>query len=94
MFRGRAADVLTKGLPARHWDQFTECPHERLAEPKRVHVDAMGNVHLCQGISMGNIWQNPLAELSWTYQAREHPPLLEGGPAELVLAYDLPHKVS
>ncbi len=95
MFRGRAVEKLTHGLPARDWREFTECPHEELLSPQRVHVDAFGNVHICQGISMGNMWQTPLAELVRGYRAQEHPvcgPLLQGGPAELIRRYDLPHE--
>lgn len=92
MFRGRAADKLTAGLPRRPWESFTECPHEELAEPSRVHLDAFGNLHLCQGIAMGNIWEKPLAQIVGEYRPAEHPvagPLLAGGPAELVRRYGL-----
>jgi len=86
MFRGRAADKLTEGLPRRAWTDLVECPYEELAYPSRVHVDAYGNVHLCQGLSMGNLWQTPLSELVQGYDAVAHPisgPLLRGGPAQL-----------
>ena len=86
MFRGRAADRLTDGLPARPWDSFAQCTREDLRNPRRVHVDAYGNVHLCQGLLMGNLWQTPLPELVAGYDPDAHPvvgPLLRGGPAEL-----------
>ena len=86
MFRGRATETLTEGLPTRHWSEFTECPYENLENPQRVHLDAYGHVHICQGISMGNIWKIPLSELSTTYEAKSHPicgPLIKGGPAQL-----------
>lgn len=92
-FRGRAVDKLAAGLPTRSWRTFTECPYENLRDPGRVHIDAYGNVHLCQGLSMGNIWKTPLAELVRAYRAEEHPlvaPLVEGGPAELVRCYGVP----
>jgi len=95
MFRGRAAAKLLGGVPRQPWQGFTECPHEELQDPSRVHVDALGYLHLCQGITMGNLFQRPLAELVATYDPRTHPivgPLLEGGPAELVRRYDLPHE--
>ena len=94
MFRGRAAEKLTQDLPRVDWQEFGECPHEDLENPGRVHIDAYGNVHLCQGISMGNAWQTPLSTLVKNYDARQHPivaPLLEGGPAALVKAYNVPH---
>lgn len=95
MFRGRAAARLTAGLPTKSWEIFTECPHEDLREPKRVHVDPYGHVHLCQGLSMGNMWKTPLATLAANYDAESHPvcgPLVHGGPAALVRAYGVGHE--
>ncbi len=92
-FRGRAVDKLAEGLPTRAWHSFTECPYENLRDPGRVHVDAFGNVHLCQGLSMGNFWETPLSELVRAYRAEEHPlvaPLLDGGPAGLARRYEVP----
>ena len=91
-FRGRAADKLTEGLPVRPWQSYQECSREELVQPKRVHVDPFGNVHVCQGVSIGNIWQTPLKELMESYDAHSHPicgPLLKGGPAELARTYDI-----
>ena len=88
-FRGRAVDTLTAGLPLQPWRVLVECPYEDLATPSRVHVDAFGYVHLCQGISMGNLWETPLSELVAGYRPDAHPicgPLLEGGPAALARA--------
>jgi Radical SAM superfamily len=92
LFKGRAAEKLTTGLPVRPWQELTSCPHEDLADPERVHVDAYGNVHLCQGLSIGNMWKTPLSKLWRDYKASEHPivgPLVEGGPARLVERYGL-----
>ncbi len=94
MFRGRAADKLTEGLPRRPRETLTTCPHENLASPGRVHVDPFGFVHLCQGLCMGNLWKTPLAEMVRDYDVGRHPlagPLARGGPAELARVYDLPH---
>ena len=85
-YRGRAADLLTEGLPRRPCAEMNTCPHEDLAEPERVHVDAFGNVHLCQGLSLGNLFETPLSKLLAEYRPEEHAivgPLLAGGPAEL-----------
>jgi hypothetical protein len=93
-FRGRAAVTLTEGVPRRPWTEFTECPDEDFTDPGRVHVDAFGHVHVCQGLVMGNLWQQPLAEIVAHYEPRTHPiigPLLEGGPVALVERYGLPH---
>ncbi len=90
--RGRAVDKLIDGLPTRSWEAFTECPFEDLRNPGRVHLDSIGNVHLCQGLSMGNIWDTPLSELIDGYDPDAHPicgPILKGGPAELARTYDL-----
>lgn len=87
LFRGRAAERLTEGLPTRPLEELTSCPYEDLVSPKRVHIDAYGNVHLCQALSMGNMWSTPLAELLRRYEADKHPvagPLIRGGPARLV----------
>jgi len=91
-FRGRAADTLTEGLPTRPWQELRECPDEDLLAPSRVHVDPYGNIHICQGISIGNFCEKPLSEIMNSYHPDTHPicgPLHKGGPAELALALDL-----
>jgi len=95
LYRGRAAEILASRVEAKPWDQFTECPWEDLREPERVHVDPFGNLHICQGISIGNLLERPLAEIMSDYDADNHPivgPLLAGGPAEIVRRYELPHQ--
>ncbi len=95
MYRGRAAELLASRVEAKPWEQFTECPWEDLREPERVHVDAFGNLHICQGISIGNLLERPLAEIMRDYDPDDHPivgPLLAGGPAEIVRRYELPHE--
>jgi hypothetical protein len=93
MFRGRAVEKLSAGLPRKMWREFTRCPHEDLRAPKRVHLDAYGHMHLCQGISMGCVWKTPLSKLVREYDPDAHPicgPLLRGGPAALAQAFDFP----
>jgi len=95
MFRGRAVDKLLEGLPTRPWQEFTECPHEELKNPKRVHVDPYGNVHICQGLSMGSMWKTPLSELTKAYDYASHPicrPLIKGGPVLLATEYGVEHE--
>jgi organic radical activating enzyme len=95
MFRGRAVEKLTEGLPRRPWEELTECPYEALQDPGRVHLDPYGHVHLCQGLSMGNMWETSLATLVQGYKPGAHPicgPLLEGGPAELARRYQVEHE--
>jgi MoaA/NifB/PqqE/SkfB family radical SAM enzyme len=85
-FRGRAVEKLSGGLPLRPWADLRECPYEDLESPSRVHIDPYGNVHICQGISMGNMWETPLSELIASYRPDSHPicgPLIQGGPATL-----------
>jgi MoaA/NifB/PqqE/SkfB family radical SAM enzyme len=95
VYRGRAAEKLLARAARQPWEQFTECPHEDLREPGRVHVDPFGNLHICQGISIGNLFRTPLSEICETVDPDSHAitgPLLAGGPAELVRRYDLPHE--
>jgi MoaA/NifB/PqqE/SkfB family radical SAM enzyme len=97
LYRGRAADKLVSGVSGHPWEQFTQCPSEDLREPGRVHLDPFGNLHICQGISLGNIFHTPLSEICRTYDPDSHPitgPLLEGGPAELIRRCGLPHEES
>jgi hypothetical protein len=94
MFRGRASDKLAPEATQHPWDGFTACPYEELREPGRVHVDPLGNLHLCQGIVIGNLFQTSLVDLCTTYDPENHPvvsPLLEGGPKRLVERYALEH---
>ena len=95
LYRGRAAEVLASRVPAKPWEQFTVCPWEDLREPERIHVDPLGNLHICQGISIGNLLQRSLTEIMRDYDADNHPivgPLLAGGPVEIVRKYDLSHQ--
>jgi hypothetical protein len=92
MYRGRAAVKLAPNAARNAWELYTECPYEDLIEPGRLHLDPLGNLHLCQGIILGNLFQRPLRDLVEGYIPQEHPivgPLLAGGPAGLVSRYDL-----
>jgi MoaA/NifB/PqqE/SkfB family radical SAM enzyme len=90
MYRGRAAARLASRYARKPGSAFTTCPHENLREPGRIHLDALGNLHICQGIVIGNLFATPLREICATYDPAAHPitgPLLEGGPAELARRY-------
>jgi hypothetical protein len=94
-YRGRAAARLAPEVPKQGWNELCECPYEDLREPGRVHLDPLGNIHICQGITLGNIHHIPLAEICQRYDPDQHPitgPLLAGGPAELAIRYQLPHE--
>lgn len=92
MYRGRAAEKLASRSTPHPWRQFTQCPHEDLRDPGRVHVDPFGLLHICQGITIGNLYQQDLAALCSGFDPDAHPilaPLLSGGPARLVQQYEL-----
>jgi hypothetical protein len=93
MYRGRAAEKLATHAALRPWEEFDKCPCEDLDQPARVHVDPFGNLHICQGISLGNLFRTPLREICEAYDGRLNPvtgPLLSGGPAGLIRHYGLP----
>lgn len=95
MYRGRAAEALIQHAQSQPWETFTECPFEDLRDPGRVHLDPFGNLHVCQGISMGNLFETPLVEICQVYDPDTHPivePLLRGGPAELARRYRPPEQ--
>lgn len=92
-FRGRAVEKLSGDLPLRPWKELQECPDEDLESPSRVHIDPYGNVQICQGISIGNMWEAPLSQIISEYQPNSHPicgPLIRGGPAELARMIGVP----
>lgn len=94
MYRGRAVEKLVSRAAKHPWNGFTECPHEDLREPGRVHLDPLGNLHICQGLVIGNLFEKPLRQICDEYDADAHPicgPLLLGGPAALATEYALPH---
>jgi hypothetical protein len=91
VFKGRAVDKLSAGLPIRNWREFTSCPHEELKKPERIHLDPFGNIFVCQGISIGNNNLAPLSEIIKNYSPENHPifgPLWKGGPALLAETYN------
>lgn len=92
--RGRAVETLVESLPTRPWKELTECRMEELKNPGRVHIDPLGNVHVCQGLTMGNYLDTSLTEVLSSYNPDSHPvcgPLLNGGPAALAKKYKLLH---
>jgi len=92
MCRGRASSTLVDKYALVNWEKFVECPFENLRDPGRVHLDPLGHTHVCQGISLGSLFQTPLKDICAGYDPDAHPiagPLLAGGPAELVRRYDL-----
>lgn len=95
MFKGRAVEKLTAGLPRRPCQKLIQCPHEDLQSPSRVHVDPHGHVQACQGISIGNMWHHPLSVLVNEYNVESHPicaSLAKGGPLALARQYNVNHE--
>ncbi|MEW6404392.1 MAG: radical SAM protein [Chloroflexota bacterium] len=95
MFRGRAASRLVPRVKRVDYRQFNECPHEDLREPGRVHLDPLGNLHICQGIAIGNLFKKSLKQICSSYDPDTHPicgPLLHGGPLALIDEYHLSHE--
>ncbi|MGB2983287.1 MAG: radical SAM protein [Candidatus Bipolaricaulia bacterium] len=99
MYRGRAIEKLVDKAPRTSWTAFTECPFEDLRDPGRLHLDPLGNVHVCQGISLGNVFHEPLGDIVRAFDADvgagTHPilsPLLAGGPAALIEQHGLDHE--
>jgi MoaA/NifB/PqqE/SkfB family radical SAM enzyme len=96
MYRGRAVEKLVVKADFHRWESFDQCPHEDLREPGRVHLDPLGNLHICQGIVIGNLFQKSLKQICNEYDADAHPicgPLLEGGSAALASEYNVPHSL-
>jgi MoaA/NifB/PqqE/SkfB family radical SAM enzyme len=95
IYRGRAVEKLVPKAKKYPWEQFIECTYEDLRNPERVHIDPLGNVHICQGISIGNLFKDSLIHICERYDPDAHPitaPLLKGGPVELVKHYKLSHE--
>jgi MoaA/NifB/PqqE/SkfB family radical SAM enzyme len=94
MYKGRAFKKLTEKASKKPWREFTRCPYENFTKQERVHIDPLGYVHACQGISIGNAWQKPLSKIIAEYNPYENPilePLVLGGPVALVEKFGLPH---
>ena len=88
---------LVKDAVKKPWREFRECPYEDLEKQGRVHIDPLGWVHVCQGIAIGNAWQQPLHRIIGTYDPQTHPivgPLLAGGPVRLAQKFGLSHEES
>ena len=95
MYRGRASEMLTHVLPRQPWESFTGCPYENLADPSRVHLDPLGNLHLCQGLVLGNLFEESLKQIAQNFESTKHPivgPILAGGPAQLVRRFEFDHQ--
>jgi Radical SAM superfamily/4Fe-4S single cluster domain len=95
MYRGRAAVNLASKAQPRPWETLVKCPYEDLRDPGRLHVDPLGYLHICQGIAIGNLFEEPLEQIVARYDPDDHPicgALLAGGPVELVRRYNLPHR--
>lgn len=94
LFKGRPAERLVEGLPKKPWHEFDKCLDEDFSDQKRVHIDPFGYVHVCQGVTIGNMKKTSLPQLFGQFDPYAHPicgPILDGGPAELVRKYRVSH---
>jgi len=94
MYRGRASSKLIEKASKKPWHEFTKCPYEDFTKQERVHVDPLGHMHVCQGISIGNAWQKPFSKIIEEYNPYENPvlePLIRGGPVAMVEKFSLLH---
>jgi len=95
MYRGRAVPKLSDKAPPKPWTEFRKCPYEDLENPSRIHLDSFGNIHVCQGLCIGNAWEKPFSEIINSYAPFSHPIiglLLQGGPVALIQEFNLPHE--
>ena len=95
LFKGRAAEKLVTGIPRKPWTEFDKCLNEDFSNQSRVHIDPFGYVHVCQGITIGNVKKTPLLKLFRNFIPEKHPicaPILKGGPAEIVKEYHVEHE--
>ncbi len=93
--KGRAVSKLVEDLPTKAWNTFNECLEEDFANQGRVHIDPYGYVHVCQGITIGNLKQTPLHEILANFDSDKHPicgPIQKGGPVELVQKFGVNHE--
>lgn len=94
MYKGRAYSKLTEKAIKKPWLEFTKCPYEDFTKQERVHIDPLGFVHVCQGISIGNAWQKPFSKIIEEFNPYDHAilePLVRGGPVALVEKFGLSH---
>lgn len=94
-YRGRAVEKLADKVVGEKWKSFTECPYEDLEKQTRVHIDPYGYIHVCHGITIGNIEQKSLTKIIEEYDTNNHPiiaPILSGGPAKLAKEYNIKPK--
>ena len=92
MFKGRAIEKLAANLEGKPWTEFNKCLDEDFDNQTRIHIDPFGYVHVCQGITIGNINQSSLKEIISNFEPKKHPicgPLLKGGPAQLLNDYKI-----
>ena len=92
MLVGRANEKLHLDLPLSDWHSFTYCPFKDLQHPDTIFIDPLGNAQICQGISIGNIWENSLTNLLEKFDTNPHPiygPLVHDGPKGLADEYGI-----
>jgi len=89
-YKGRAAEKLGPDKASRKPETLTTCPYEDFENPGRIHVGTDGEAQMCQGISMGNILEQPLKQVVGNYSPGNMPvvaAILSGGPWKLAKTY-------
>lgn len=92
MFVGRATERIRANPQTNSEQSFTCCPFKDLEDPETIFIDPFGNTQFCQGISIGNVWLNPLYDLLEQFDINTHPiygPLFRNGPQALAEEYEL-----
>ncbi len=97
LFKGRAVEKLVEGIPTEPWTKFTKCSDEDFSNQSRVHIDPFGFIHVCQGITIGNMREAAMSEILADFDPEKHPicsSILRGGPAGLARDYNVEHEQS
>jgi hypothetical protein len=87
---GRADEKIHLDQPLSDWRSFTSCPFKELQDPDTIFIDPLGNTQICQGISIGNIWEDTLPNLMEKFEIDSHPiygPIVHFGPKGLADEY-------
>ncbi|MBU1535965.1 4Fe-4S cluster-binding domain-containing protein [Myxococcota bacterium] len=92
-FMGRAADHIPEDMSLWEPDDLDVCPHLNLSDPTYLYLDPGGNLHLCPGIILHNIFMGHIRQYFRDFDSEKHPvigPLLRGGPPQLAKAFNIP----
>jgi len=92
-FMGRAARNIPGNMALWDPEDLDLCPHLDLASPTYLYLDSHGNLHLCPGIVLHNIFRGHVRRFFKEFVPHAHPimgPLSQGGPRALARALEIP----